>query len=156
MCKKTQKIYFPLHFLRVIFRWCFLHKLIERDFMSGIRELSFDEVALVNGGSRNGQDAGERSNYGKSCASRVTHDAMRGGIAGGYAGAIVGGINGIVGGPEGVVAGAFTGFARGAIRGAIVDGYRSYNQNCGGNGNGNGNAAGSAHCSGGVGGTCSR
>lgn len=41
--------------------------------MSGIRELSFDEIALVSAGSANGQDAGERSNYGRSDHSPSTN-----------------------------------------------------------------------------------
>lgn len=36
--------------------------------MSDIRELSFDEIELVSGGNANGQDAGERSNYGNNNA----------------------------------------------------------------------------------------
>ncbi|WBM72670.1 hypothetical protein OH773_10710 [Buttiauxella sp. WJP83] len=36
--------------------------------MSSIRELSFDEIALVSGGGANGQDNNERSNYGGNSA----------------------------------------------------------------------------------------
>ena len=74
--------------------------------MSGIRELSFDEIALVSGGNANGQDAGERSNYG---TSNLSSRSRRGGvpvttannvgfvIIGGVLTAIAGAINPVVG-----------------------------------------------------------
>ncbi|SUW62580.1 Uncharacterised protein [Buttiauxella agrestis] len=52
--------------------------------MSGIRELSFDEIALVSGGSANGQDAGERSNYGNNNA-RTSYGGQANGFQPNYA-----------------------------------------------------------------------
>lgn len=55
--------------------------------MSDIRELSLSEIELVSGGNANGQDAGERSNYGRSTNYGAQANGFQPNYAAGMAGA---------------------------------------------------------------------
>ena len=59
--------------------------------MSGIRQLSLNEIELVSSGNANGQDAGERSNYGRS----TNYGAQANGFQPNYAAAGYGLLDGI-------------------------------------------------------------
>ncbi|MGE0969597.1 hypothetical protein ACQFN5_06420 [Klebsiella sp. WOUb02] len=129
----------------------FMFKFIRGIFMSNIRELSFDEIALVSGGNGNGNygdgprgnGSGPRNSLGRNAPTHIYSDPST--VKCGNAV-----FSGMVGG---AIKGGVVGMARGTIGGA-VDGQCLSG---GGNGNGGGNKAGSSHCSGSnVGGTCSR
>lgn len=119
--------------------------------MSNIRELSFDEIALVSGGNGSGNygdgphnsGSGARNSLGRNAPTHIYSDPSTVKCANAVFSGMVGGA--IKGGPVGM--------ARGTIGGAVIGQCLSG----GGNGNGGGNRAGSSNCSGSnVGGTCSR
>ena len=120
--------------------------------MSNIKELSLSEIELVSGGNANGQDAGERSNYGNNNArNTLARNAPR------YIYSSPSTINCadnlIIGAAGGAVLGGLPGAAVGAASGA----YTGQCFTSGASGNNNGNKAGSSKCSGNnVAGTCNR
>ena len=120
--------------------------------MSNIRELSFDEIALVSGGNANSnyegggsrsRNTGARNSLGRNAPTHIYSDPSTVKCANAVFSGMVGGA--IKGGPVGMT--------RGTIGGAVIGQCLSG----GGNGNGGGNRAGSSNCSGSnVCGTCSR
>lgn len=127
-------------------------KFIWSFFMSKIRELSCDEIALVSGGNANSAYEGG--------GSRSSHSKARNSLARNAPNYIYGDpatvkcansvFSGMVGG---AIKGGPVGMARGTIGGAVIGQCLSG----GGNGNGGGNRAGSSNCSGSnVGSTCRR
>ncbi|EPT8338443.1 hypothetical protein [Enterobacter hormaechei] len=126
--------------------------------MTNIRELSFDEIALVSGGNANGNYEGGGSRTSSSSSNSKTgarNTLARNAPTHIYSdpattkcGDAV--FSGMVGG---AIKGGLVGMARGTIGGAVVGQCLSG----GGNGNGGGTKAGSNNCSGSdFGGTCNR
>lgn len=121
------------------------------NFMSNIRELTFNEIALVSGGNGHSNygdgsrssNSGARNSLGRNAPTHIYSDPST--VKCGNAV-----FSGMVGG---AIKGGLVGMARGTIGGAVIGQCLSG----GGNGNGGGNSAGSSNCSGSnVGGTCSR
>lgn len=85
--------------------------------MPMIKKLSFDEVALVNGGGNNGQNASDR-NYGgsKGSASGAGNGGIYNGVDSCGAGIMGGAFVGSLGGPFGM----FMGSVGGAIAGGCT------------------------------------
>ncbi|WP_241675645.1 hypothetical protein [Klebsiella indica] len=144
-----------IHFGCVILKEHFILKFIIRFFMTNIRELSFDEIAIVSGGEGHGSEVNRDKRDARNARNSLIQARPYNGPTYIYsdpstvkcADAVFGGMIG------GAIKGGVVGMARGTIGGAITGQCLSG----GGNGNGNGSKAGSSNCSGSnVGGTCSR
>lgn len=124
--------------------------------MSNIRELSFDEIALISGGGHYGDMQSIRDSrsysgysggigYGAQANGRLGNTAAKnqglgqGDCSNGVAGGLIGGI----------ASGNPAGFVGGVVGGAVAGGCFK------GSGNGNSSNRGGSNCgSGGIGGTC--
>ncbi|HCR2161505.1 hypothetical protein [Enterobacter asburiae] len=104
--------------------------------MSNIRELSFDEIAQVSGGSANGQDASDR-NYGgsKNSSSSNGSSSKNGSIYNGVDSCGAGILGGLVAGSPGGPIGMTAGVIGGAIAGQCTKDSFSSKADCNKGGN---------------------
>lgn len=131
-----------------------MQKLFKRDFMSKIRELSFDEIAIVSGGGNSGdhehQSTGPRNTLGRNAPTHIYSDPATVKCADAVFGGMIGGA--IKGGPVGMVRGTIGG----AILGQCLSDYGGGGGSAGSSNCSGGDSGSSENCSGGIGATCNR